>query len=126
MINTKYIDAYVLTVPKDKIDLYKKMAAFGRDTWMKCGALAYRECMGDDLHPDMGGMMQDTPFPKLTQANDDETVWFSYIEYLSKEHRDEVNKKVYDIMMNEMNNPEWHEMQMRVFSYGGFTVEVTN
>jgi uncharacterized protein YbaA (DUF1428 family) len=125
MATTKYIDAYVLTVPKDKVETYRKMATFGRDTWMSCGALAYRECMGDDLHPDMGEMMKDTPFPVLTNATENETVWFSYIEYHSKEHRDEVNKKVYEVMM-EQTGKEWEEMQMRVFSYGGFTVEVAS
>jgi uncharacterized protein YbaA (DUF1428 family) len=124
MNTTKYIDAYILTVPKDKIDLYRKMATFGRDTWMSCGALAYRECIGDDLHPDMGGMMKDTPFPTLTQLGENETVWFSYIEYNSKEHRDEVNKKVNEIMMSKAGDPEWQNMQMRIFSYGGFIAEV--
>lgn len=94
-----YIDAFVLVVPRDKVEKYKKMATDGRDTWMKYGALSYRECMGHDLTPSMEGMegienMESCPFPQLVNLKDDETVWFSYIEYASKEHRDEVNKKV--------------------------------
>ncbi len=51
-----YVDGFVLVVPKDKREEYKKMAEDGRDTWMKCGALSYFECHGDDLVPqEMGG-----------------------------------------------------------------------
>ena len=51
-----YIDAYVLVIPKDKVEKYRKMAQDGCNIWMKSGALSYRECMGQDLSPDMGGM----------------------------------------------------------------------
>jgi uncharacterized protein YbaA (DUF1428 family) len=52
----KYVDGFVLVIPKDKAEDYKKMAESGRDAWMKHGALAYYECRGDDLvPPDMGG-----------------------------------------------------------------------
>lgn len=49
--------------------------------------------MGQDLSSKMEGM-ESLSFPELVNLKDDETVWFSYIEYASKEHRDEVNKKV--------------------------------
>jgi uncharacterized protein YbaA (DUF1428 family) len=81
-MKSTYIDAYVLVIKKDKVEKYKKMAQDGCDMWMKHGALSYRECMGHDLSPN------------LVNLKEDETVWFSYIEYNSKEHRDEVNKKV--------------------------------
>ena len=45
----KYVDGFVLVVPKNKVEEYKKMASEGRDAWMKHGALEYYECMGDDL-----------------------------------------------------------------------------
>lgn len=47
----KYVDGFVLVIPADKVDAYKKMAEEGRDTWMKYGALAYYECRGEDLVP---------------------------------------------------------------------------
>ena len=47
----KYVDGFVLVIPDDKGDEYKKMAEGGRDSWMKHGALAYYECRGDDLTP---------------------------------------------------------------------------
>jgi uncharacterized protein YbaA (DUF1428 family) len=92
-MKSTYIDAYVLVIHKDKVEKYKKMAQDGCNMWMKHGALSYRECMGHDLSPNMEGMSS-LPFPQLVHLKDDETVWFSYIEYASKEHRDEVNKKV--------------------------------
>ena len=126
-----YIDAYVLVIPKDKVEKYKKMAEEGCNVWMKFGALSYRECMGHDLSEKMEGM-ESLPFPKLVNLKDDETVWFSYIEYTSKEHRDEVNKKVmahWDEKFKE--NPEamndWGDsMDMKRFSTGGFSIEVSN
>ncbi len=92
-MKSTYIDAYILVIPKDKVEKYRKMAEEGCNVWMKYGALSYRECMGHDLGEKMEGI-ESCPFPKLVNLKDDETVWFSYIEYVSKEHRDEVNKKV--------------------------------
>lgn len=130
-MKSTYIDAYVLVIPRDKVEKYKKMAQDGCNNWMKHGALSYRECMGQDLSPDMGGMGW-LPFPQLVNLGDDETVWFSYIEYASKEHRDEVNAKV----MAHWEE-KWKEdpgsmddcmdvMDMKRFSTGGFSIEVSN
>lgn len=52
-MKSTYIDAYVLVIPKDKIEKYKQMAEDGCNMWIKHGALSYRECMGDDLSPKM-------------------------------------------------------------------------
>jgi uncharacterized protein YbaA (DUF1428 family) len=126
-----YIDAYVLVIPRDKVEKYKKMAEDGCNVWMKNGALSYRECMGHDLTPSMEGM-ESLPFPQLVNLKDDETVWFSYIEYASKEHRDEVNKKVMASWEEKSKeDPESMEdcmniMDMKRFSTGGFSIEVSN
>ena len=47
----KYVDGFVLLVPKKNLDAYKKMATLGKKIWLKHGALDYKECAGDDLHP---------------------------------------------------------------------------
>jgi uncharacterized protein YbaA (DUF1428 family) len=63
---------------------------------------------------------------------DDETVWFSYIEYASKEHRDEVNQKVMASWEEKSKeDPTSMEdcmdiMDMKRFSTGGFSIEVSN
>ncbi len=126
-----YIDAYVLVIPKNKVEKYKKMASDGCNAWMKYWALSYRECMGHDLSPNMGGM-ESYPFPQLVNLKDDETVWFSYIEYASKEHRDEVNKKVMAHWEEKWKeDPEsmadcMDVMDMKRFSTGGFSIEVSS
>jgi uncharacterized protein YbaA (DUF1428 family) len=127
-----YIDAYVLVIKKDKVAAYRKMAEDGCNMWVKHGALSYRECMGDDIEPKSEGGISPLGFPALTQLQDDETVWFSYIEYNSKEHRDEVNAKVMAEWGEKMKeNPDFMKectemMNMQKFSTGGFTIEVSN
>ncbi len=80
----KYIDGFVLVVPKDKIEEYKKMAEWGRDAWMKHGALAYYESRGDDLvPPDMGGMTA-RAFPKWPEQAPMIPFWFSLSSFNPK------------------------------------------
>lgn len=122
-----YIDAFVLVVQKDKIAAYKKMAKEGRDSWLKHGALSYRECMGDNLTPDTGGEKVLT-FPQLVKLKPGETVWFSYIEYESKKHRNQVNAKVMK-EMEEKYKDNAEAMQnmpfdMKRIAVGGFKIEV--
>lgn len=122
----KYVDGFVIVVPKDKAEAYKKMAEGGRDSWMKHGAVAYFECKGDDLVPQEMGGIKGRAFPEMAGATENDTVWFSFIIFNSKEHRDEVNAKV----MAEMDESaeEYKDMQMPFdmsqMSYGGFRVEV--
>ncbi|MEI9966391.1 MAG: DUF1428 domain-containing protein [Candidatus Moraniibacteriota bacterium] len=126
MSTGKYVDGFVLVVPEDKTEAYKKMAEEGRDTWMKCGALEYYECRGDDLVPQEMGGEKARAFTDMAGATSDETVWFSFIVFNSKEHRDEVNAKVMEEMGKKAE--EYKDMvmpfDMKRMSYGGFTVEV--
>ncbi|AKM78504.1 MAG: hypothetical protein UX49_C0037G0001 [Candidatus Wolfebacteria bacterium GW2011_GWC2_46_275] len=122
----KYVDGFVLVVPKDKAEEYKKMAESGRDTWIKYGALEYYECRGDDLVPQEMGGEKARAFPEMTGATSEDIVWFSFIVFKSKEHRDEVNAKVMKDMNNQM---EGHKnilmpFDMKRMAYGGFQVEV--
>lgn len=122
----KYVDGFVLVIPNDKTHEYKKMAESGRDSWMKHGALAYFECRGDDLAPQEMGDERSRTFPEIAGAGADQTVWFSFIIFESKEHRDEVNAKV----MKEMGETaaEYEDAFMpfdvKQMAYGGFQVEV--
>lgn len=122
----KYVDGFVLVVPKDKVEEYRKMATEGRDAWMKHGALEYYECKGDDLEPKGEGGMKSLGFTQLTKAGPDETVWFSFVVYESKEHRDEVNKKVMEEMNEKYKDTKDFSMpfDMNRMSQGGFSVEV--
>jgi uncharacterized protein YbaA (DUF1428 family) len=93
---------------------------------MKHGALAYFECRGDDLVTQEMGGLKAREFPEMAGARDDQTVWFSFIVFESKAHRDEVNARV----MKEMEgaSEEYANVPMpfdvQQMAYGGFQVEV--
>jgi uncharacterized protein YbaA (DUF1428 family) len=124
MTKGKYVDGFVIVVPKAKRAEYKKMAGLGKKMWMKHGALDYKECVGDDLSPETFGMPMRT-FTKLAGAKEDEEVWFSYILYISKKHRNEVNKSVMAEMDKKMAGKDIKmPFDFKKFSMGGFKVEV--
>ena len=84
-----YVDGFIIAVPKAKIEDYKQMARNGGSVWMEHGALAYVECLGDDVP--MGEL---TSFPRAVQATDDEIVVFSWVVYADRKSRDEIMAKV--------------------------------
>jgi len=45
----KYVDGYVLPVPKKKPERLYPHGPDGEKMWRKHGALDYKECVGDDL-----------------------------------------------------------------------------
>jgi uncharacterized protein YbaA (DUF1428 family) len=113
-------------VPKGKEAEYQKMAEMGRDSWMKHGALQYIECRGDDLKQQEMGDQKSRAYKEMAGAAADENVWFSFIIFNSKEHRDEVNKKVMDEMSESFKDQGDFEMptEMTKMAYGGFEVAV--
>ena len=123
---TKYVDGFVLVVPKDKEADYKKMAEERRDMWMKHGALEYFECRGDDLKQQEMGEEKSRAFAEMAGATSDENVWFSFIVFNSKQHRNEVNKKVMDEMNAKYRDQSDLTMpiDMKKMAYGGFDVAV--
>ena len=122
----KYVDGFVLVIPKGKEAEYQKMAEDGKNSWMKHGALQYFECKGNDLKQQEMGDEKSRAFAEMTGAGEDENVWFSFIVFESKEHRDEVNAKV----MQEMGETYSEvtdfvmPMDMTKMAYGGFEVAV--
>jgi uncharacterized protein YbaA (DUF1428 family) len=122
----KYVDGFVLVVPKGKEADYQKMAEQGREMWMKHGALQYFECRGDDLKQQEMGDEKSRAFPEMAGASGDENIWFSFIVFKSKEHRDEVNKKVMDEMGEEAEGQADFSMpvDMKKMAYGGFEAVV--
>ncbi len=122
----KYVDGFVLVVPKGKEAEYQTMAEMGRDSWMRHGALQYFECKGDDLKQQEMGDQKSRAYKEMAGAGEDDNVWFSFIVFTSKEHRDEVNKKVMDEMSEEYKDQTDFEMpnDMQKMAYGGFAVAV--
>lgn len=123
---SKYVDGFVLVVPKGKEAEYQKMAEEGRDAWMKHGALQYFECRGDDLKQQEMGDEKSRSFAEMTGASGNENVWFSFIIFESKEHRDEVNAKVMEEMSETYKDKVDFEMptDMTRMAYGGFAVAI--
>jgi uncharacterized protein YbaA (DUF1428 family) len=119
---SKYIDGFVLVVPKTKAEEYKKMAEEGRDSWLKNGALEYFECKGDDLRQQEMGPEKSRSFKEMAGAGEDDDVWFSFIVFESKEHRDKVNAKVMKEMDESYNENSNFVMpfNMNRMAYGGF------
>lgn len=122
----KYVDGFVLVVPKGKEADYQKMAEEGRDMWMKYGALEYFECRGEDLKQQEMGGEKSRAFAEMAGAGGNENVWFSFIVFESKQHRDEVNKKVMDAMSEKYKDQTDFDMptDMKRMAYGGFEVAV--
>ncbi|MBB3146001.1 uncharacterized protein YbaA (DUF1428 family) [Phyllobacterium trifolii] len=84
-----YVDGFLLAVPKAKLEAYKELASKAGEVWKDHGALAFVECVADDVP--YGEL---TSFPRAVHAKDDETVVFSWIVYESREKRDAINAKV--------------------------------
>lgn len=123
---SKYVDGFVLVVPKGKAEEYRKMAEAGRDSWMKHGALEYYECKSEDLKQQVMGPDKSRSFSEMAGAEDEDDVWFSFIVFESKKHRDEVNKKVME-EMNEIYKDQSDfasPVEMNQMAYGGFEVLV--
>ncbi len=116
----RYVDGFVLPVPKKNLPTYRRMAQKAGKIWRECGALDYKECVGDDLKTKMG-----VPFPKSAKAKPGETVVFSYIVYKSRAHRDRVNAKVMkDPRIAAMCDPKSMPFDVKRMVYGGFKVLV--
>jgi uncharacterized protein YbaA (DUF1428 family) len=111
----KYVDGFVIPVPKKNLAAYRKLSAKAGKVWMEYGALQYVECAGDDLN--IKGVMS---FPKQLKVKPGETVVFAWIAYASKAQRDRVNKRVMKdprlATMSAKNSP----FDVKRMCYGGF------
>jgi uncharacterized protein YbaA (DUF1428 family) len=87
----KYVDAYVMPVPKSKVDEYKTFSKKIGDFVKKHGALEYVDCIADDVKPG-----KQTSFPQAVQLGNDETVMLSWAVYKSREDRDQAIKAMMD------------------------------
>ena len=96
----KYVDGFVLPIPKKNIDAYVELAKKCSKIWLDHGALEYVECAADNVTKGKW-----TSFPRSVKLKPSETVFFSWIVYKSRAHRDQVMKKVMQDprMQAEMN-----------------------
>lgn len=116
----KYVDGFVLSVPKKNLETYRKMAQKAGKIWLEHGALQYCECVGEDM--DAKGMR---PFPQCAAAKPGEVVVFSWIAYKSRAHRDRVNAKVMnDPRLTADMDTKKMPFDLKRMAYGGFTAIV--
>ncbi|MGZ3697813.1 MAG: DUF1428 domain-containing protein [Bdellovibrionota bacterium] len=115
----RYIDGFVIPVPKKNLKAYQAMAKIAAKAWIRNGALEYVESVGDDVSK---GKI--TSFPRSVKLKGNETVIFSYAVYKSRAHRDRVMAKVMkDTELMKM----WDDMPfdgMRMI-WGGFKTIVS-
>ncbi len=115
-----YVDGFVVPVPKKKLADYRRMARKAGKIWREHGALAYVECLGDDVKP---GKL--TSFPQSVKLKAGETVVFSWIVYKSRAQRDRINAKAMkDPRMAEMMDPKNLPFDGKRMFWGGFKVMV--
>jgi len=111
----KYVDGYVLPVPKKNLPAYRRLARKCAKIWIEHGALEVHECVEDDVKK---GKV--TSFPQAVQRKRNEVVVFSWIVYKSRAQRDRINKKVMeDPRLANMDPKSMPFDGMRMF-WGGF------
>ena len=109
-----YVDGFVIPVPAGKKEAYRELAAAAAPVFKEHGALRVVECWQDDV-PD--GKITD--FKRAVQAEDGESIVFSWIVWPSREVRDEGNRKVMADPRLAMQGDMPFNTQRMI--YGGFT-----
>jgi len=116
----KYVVGFVLPVDASRLDDYRGISEQMARLWKEHGALEYVECIADDVQP--GKLMS---FPQSVMLKRGEVVWFSYIVYKSRRHRDRVMAKVMsDPRLAEMMHGKAMPFDGKRMFWGGFKVMV--
>jgi uncharacterized protein YbaA (DUF1428 family) len=114
-----YVDGFVLAVPSANKEKFIAHAKKANSVFMELGATRILECWGDNV-PE--GKITD--FHRAVQANDDETIVFSWIEWPDKATRDAAMNKMGEMMKSDDRmNPEKNPMPFdgKRMIFGGFT-----
>jgi uncharacterized protein YbaA (DUF1428 family) len=112
----RYVDGYVLPVPKKNVAAYRRMAQKAGKVWRDHGALEYIECVADDVKSG-----KHTSFPQSVKLKHGETVVFSWIVFKSRAHRDRVNAKAMkDPRLANMMDPKALPFDGKRMFWGGF------
>jgi len=112
----RYVDGFVLPVPRRKLAAYRAMARKAGKVWMEYGALEYVECVADDVKPG-----KHTSFPQSVKLKAGEVVIFSYVVYKSRKQRDSIMGKVMkDKRLADMMDPNNLPFDGKRMFWGGF------
>lgn len=111
----RYVDGFVLSVPRDNIEAYRALAQMCGEIWLEYGALEVVECVADDVQTG-----EITSFPQSVKLEEGEVVVFAWIVYESREQRDRVNEQVMkDPRLADMS-PASMPFDARRMFWGGF------
>lgn len=115
-----YVDGFVTPVPKRKLAEYQRMSRKAGKVWREHGAVAFCECVADDVK-----WGKRTSFPRAIKQKTGETVCFAYIVYKSRADRDRVNAKAMkDKRLSGMMDPKTLPFDAKRMIWGGFKVLV--
>ena len=115
-----YVDGFITPVPKKKLAEYRRVSTKMGRIMREHGALEFRECVADDVK-----WGKRTSFPRSVKQRAGETVFFSYIVFKSRAHRDQVNARVMkDKRVLPMMDPKTFAFDGKRMIYGGFKVLV--
>lgn len=115
-----YVDGFVQPVPKRNFDKYRRLARLAGKVWREHGALAFVECVADDVKPG-----KRTSFPQSVKLRKDEVVWLSWIVYKSRRDRDRVMAAVMkDPRLAGTMDPRNLPFDAKRMFFGGFKVVV--
>jgi uncharacterized protein YbaA (DUF1428 family) len=95
------------------------MARLCARVWRDHGALEYRESLADDVK-----VGKWTSFPRAVKLKKSEAVWFSWIVYKSRRHRDQVNARVFKDPRLAKLNPAKMPFDGKRMIIGGFKLIV--
>jgi uncharacterized protein YbaA (DUF1428 family) len=116
----RYVDGFVLPIPKRNIAAYRRIARRAGKIWREYGALEYCEAIADDVKRGRW-----TSFPRSVKLKPNEVVWFSWIVFKSRKHRDRVNARVMkDPRLTQGMDPTKMPFEGRRMIYGGFRIQV--
>jgi uncharacterized protein YbaA (DUF1428 family) len=113
---TRYVDGFVLPLPKDRLADYEAIARKASAVWKEHGALEYSECVGDDL-----GTECSRSFTDMAGATGDEVVIFAWAVFASREARDAANAKIMaDPRLADLMDPKQPLFDVMRMAHGGF------
>ena len=111
-----YIDGFVLPVPRNRLEAYRRLVEAVSAIWKEHGALDYREFVCDD------SMLEGTrSFTDVVAASADEVIVFGWVVFESREARDVANQRVAaDPRMASLIDASITGFDARRMVYGGF------
>ncbi len=113
---SNYIDAFVLPIPRARLNAYQRLVGAAADIWKEQGALDYREYVSDDLVREGTGSFTD-----YTRTTDADVIVFGWVEFESRAARDLVNARVAaDPRMSSLIESSNSGFDAERMAYGGF------